>query len=58
VVYDLGAAPLPEGTLPAPVENGVHEGVRRDPRAQAQIIAFLHAGGHVVDTCGGACRPK
>jgi hypothetical protein len=56
VVYDLGATPLPEGTLP-PAENGVHEGVRRDPRAQAQIVAFLHAGGQVVDTCGGACGP-
>jgi hypothetical protein len=56
VVYDLGATPLAEGTLP-PAENGVHEGVRRDPRAQAQIVAFLRAGGQVVDTCGGACGP-
>jgi hypothetical protein len=57
VVYDLGAAQPPDGTLPAPVENGVHEGVRRDPRAQAQIVSFLRAGGSVVDTCGGACKP-
>src|SRR5262249_4379132 len=53
VVYDLGASMPPDSTLPAPMENGVHEGVRRDPRAQAQIVAFLHQGGHVVDTCGG-----
>ena len=57
VVYDLGAQPLPDGTTPAPVENGVHEGVRRDPRAQAQLVAFLHAGGSVVDTCNGPCAP-
>jgi hypothetical protein len=57
VVYDLGAAPLPDGTGPAPVENGVHEGVRRDPRAQAQIVSFLRAGGSVVDTCSGPCSP-
>jgi hypothetical protein len=57
VVYDLGAQPLPNGTGPAPAENGVHEGVRRDPRAQAQIVAFLHQGGQVIDTCGGACAP-
>jgi hypothetical protein len=56
VVYDLGATPFPDGTLPQP-ENGVHEGVRRDPRAQAQIVAFLRKDGQVVDTCNGACEP-
>jgi hypothetical protein len=56
VVYDLGAAPLPDGTYPAPPENGVHEGVRRTARAQAQLAAFLRAGGQVIDSCGGACR--
>jgi hypothetical protein len=56
VYYDLGAPPLAPGTLPAPADNGVHEGVRRDPRAQKQIVMFLHQGGTVVDTCGGACR--
>jgi hypothetical protein len=57
VYYDLGAQPLPDGTLPPPMENGVHEGVRRDPRAQKQIVAFLRNGGTVVDTCSGACAP-
>jgi hypothetical protein len=57
VVYDLGRPPLPAGTGSPPDDNGVHEGVRRDPRAQAQIVAFLRAGGSVVDTCGGACVP-
>jgi hypothetical protein len=58
VYYDLGASPLPDGTLPPPAENGVHEGVRRDPRAQRQIAAFLHDGGTIVDTCGGPCAPQ
>jgi hypothetical protein len=55
VTYDLGAAPFPDGTRP-PTENGVHEGVRRDPRAQAQLVTFLRTG-QIVDTCGGACVP-
>ena len=29
-----------------------------DPRAQAQIVAFLKAGGAITDTCGGACSPQ
>jgi hypothetical protein len=57
VLYSLGVAPLPAGTLPPPVENGVHECVRRDPRAQQQIAWFLPANGQIADTCGGACEP-
>ncbi len=57
VVYDMGATPPPQGTQPPSVDNGVHEGVRRDKRAQAQIVAFLQAGGAVTDTCGGPCSP-
>jgi len=55
VVYDTGAVPIPDGTIP-PTENGVHEKVRLDPRAQAQLVTFLLGGG-VTDTCGGACTP-
>jgi hypothetical protein len=57
VVYDLGFPTLPDSTVAPAMANGVHEGVRRDPRAQAQLVAFLHAGGSVVDTCSGACAP-
>jgi hypothetical protein len=57
VVYDMGQPPLPEGTEPPASDDGVHEAVRRDPRAQAQIVSFLPAGGQVVDTCSGACGP-
>ena len=56
VVYDLGAAALPDNSLPPPVENGVHECVRRDPREQAQVAQFLPADGGVVDACGGPCN--
>jgi hypothetical protein len=55
VVYDEGAAPITDGTIP-PTENGVHEKVRRDPRAQRQLATFLLGGG-VIDTCSGACKP-
>ena len=57
VEYDLGLPPLPPGTQAPTTDDGVHEGVRRDPRAQAQIVSFLHTEGQVVDTCGGACAP-
>jgi hypothetical protein len=57
VMYDLGAAALPDNTLPPPVEDGVHECVRRDPRAQQQIAAFLPAGGSIINTCGSGCVP-
>jgi hypothetical protein len=53
VVYDEGAAPITDGTIPTP-ENGVHEKVRLDPRAQQQLVSFLLGGG-VIDTCNGAC---
>ena len=53
VVYDEGAAPITDGTVPTP-ENGVHEKVRLDPRAQQQLVTFLLGGG-IIDTCGGAC---
>jgi hypothetical protein len=55
VVYDEGAAPISDGTIPTP-ENGVHEKVRLDPRAQQQLATFLLGGG-VIDTCHGACTP-
>ena len=55
VVYDEGAAPITDGTIPTP-ENGVHEKVRLDPRAQQQLVTFLLGGG-IIDTCGGACAP-
>jgi hypothetical protein len=35
----------------------VHEAVRRDPRAQMQLDAFLQPGGQVHNFCTGACSP-
>jgi hypothetical protein len=58
VDFDLGKPPLAGGTLAPPDDNGVHEAVRRDARAQAQIVSFLRAGGSVIDSCGGPCAPS
>ena len=38
-------------------KNVVHEGVRVDPRALAQMKAFLRPGGEIVNACGGPCNP-
>lgn len=57
VVYDVGAPSLPPGTVPPSEDTPAHEGVRRDPRAQAQLDLFLRPGGRVEDTCGGPCAP-
>lgn len=56
VTFDTGAAVVPPSTTPPGADNGVHESVRRDPRAQKQIDAFLRPNGMVIDACGGACR--
>lgn len=57
IAYDYGVEPLPVGPVAPAAPTGVHEMVRRDPRAQAQIDAFLRPDGLVVDTCGGPCDP-
>ena len=48
----LYAAPNP---LP---HNAVHEGVRIDKHALAQMKAFLRPDGHIIDACGGPCRAE
>lgn len=48
VTFDLGAQVIAPSTLPPSADNGVHEAVRRDPRAQAQIDTFLRPTGVVV----------
>ena len=57
VVFDTGAQTVAPSTSPPAQDNGVHEAVRRDPRAQKQIDAFLAPNGVVIDACGGPCRP-
>jgi hypothetical protein len=37
------------------MDTVTHEAVRRDPRAQAQIDAFLRPDGVVEDFCNGPC---
>lgn len=57
VTYDYGVPPVPPATFISPQQdNCVHQLVRRDLKAQAQMDAFLRPGGVVVDVCGGACR--
>jgi hypothetical protein len=56
VTFDFGATPLTPSTLPPVADNGVHDAVRQDLRAQAQIDAFFRPNGRVIDVCGGACR--
>lgn len=55
VWYDAGAEKLPIGTVPPKMDTPTHEAVRRDPRAQAQLDAFLRPDGAVQDFCGGPC---
>ncbi len=56
VGYDYGVPALAAGPTRPAEQNCVHEWVRRDPRAQAQLIEFFRTG-NVVDTCDGACDP-
>lgn len=55
VVFDTHAEAPPAGPVPPARDNGVHEAIRRDDRAQRQIDAFLRPSGDVIDTCGGLC---
>jgi hypothetical protein len=56
VTFDFGVAPVPPSTVPPAADNGVHEAIRRDPRAQAQIDAFFRPFGVVTDVCNGPCK--
>lgn len=62
VVYETGASPVPDDFSYAATEpedsttgNSVHESVRRDPRVQMQLDAFMRPDGVVQNFCTGAC---
>jgi len=62
VVYETGASPVPDDFNYAAEEpqdstagGSVHEAVRRDPRAQMQLDAFMRPDGVVQNFCDGAC---
>ncbi len=38
--------------------NPIHEAIRRNPKVQAQVDAFLREGGRVLQTCEGPCDPE
>lgn len=41
-----------------PAENPVHNGLRDEPTAIAQMDAFLRNGGTVIDPCTGPCKAQ
>jgi hypothetical protein len=44
---------------PSPLNpNHVHDGLRRNPAAIAQMDAFLRPGGEVIHPCEGPCDPE
>ncbi|MBK8168747.1 MAG: hypothetical protein IPK60_00200 [Sandaracinaceae bacterium] len=57
VIYDVGAEMIPDGCTYADGDTTAHEGVRRDPRAQMQLDAFLRPDGRVQNFCGTMCSP-
>ncbi len=57
-VWDFGIDPGVYREPVAPDANAVHEGVRRDPKAIAQMDAFLKPDGVVIDPCQGPCKAQ
>lgn len=53
--YDVEIVPTPQ---PPRGANPIHEAIRRNPRVQAQIDAFLRPDGVVTQTCDSACDPE
>ncbi len=57
-VWDFGIDPNVYRTATPPAPNPVHEGLRDDPNAMAQMDAFLSPSGVVIDPCTGPCTVK
>lgn len=57
VELDYGIEIVPTAEPPHGA-NPIHEAIRRNPRVQAQVDAFLHADGVVTQTCDGPCDPE
>ena len=57
VIYDVGATPVPIGSIAAESDNAAHSGVRREDTAQRQMDAFMRPDGRVEDFCNGRCDP-
>jgi len=57
VIYDVGADPVPIGSLAADEDNVAHEAVRRAEKAQLQMDAFMRPDGKVQNFCDGPCDP-
>ncbi|MDQ3033562.1 MAG: hypothetical protein M3Y87_14175 [Myxococcota bacterium] len=57
VELDHGIEIVPTAEPPRSA-NPIHEAIRRNPRVQAQVDAFLRPGGLVTQTCDGPCDPE
>ena len=54
--WDVTATPLPPAAnIPAPMDNGAHEAVRRLVPLESQLRAFFAPDGNVIQTCSGPC---
>lgn len=53
VQFDIGQNPRPGDDNVPPMDNPVHEAIRRLEAAKAQLQAFLKDGGVATDTCAG-----
>ena len=53
VQFDIGQSPRPGDDNTPPMNNPVHEAIRRLESAKQQLQGFLKDGGVVTDTCGG-----
>ncbi|AKF07896.1 hypothetical protein [Sandaracinus amylolyticus] len=54
---ELGIEIVPTAQIPDEA-NAIHESIRRNPRVQEQVDAFLRADGVVTHTCDGPCDPE
>ena len=56
--FDYGVPRLPDGPV-VPEVNCVHESIRRDPAAQAQLLAFFRTGTLAAPAlCGATCTGR
>jgi hypothetical protein len=57
VIYDVGADPVPLGSIAAEEDNVAHGGVRKNEGSMRQWDAFMRPDGRVEHFCNGACDP-
>jgi len=59
VDFQLATEPGIECRIPtADEKNGVHEGVRHNPKIKLQLDAFFQPNGQIENFCDGPCNPE